>query len=374
MLNVVGRFADALAAGGNEQLETEGWAEAEKRLPLDIELIAVLSARRALTKHRNESAFAMLRDKIEPRQYPSLYWLTMGDLLMLQHRYQEAASAFRVLSQYDPSSALPHARLGQAMMGMRAYPAAIESFSQAILKDSEKLAHRVGRALAYEAAGRHQECFEDLNECIRQQPHSARLLLIRSRVRRAVGDSEAAEADYLEAIRHEPQTFEDWVSRGLARAMENPQAAVEDLHQALALRPNSTIVFQNLAYLHSEHLHDYSKAIDYLNRILEQAPNDELARSGRAVLLARQGKVQRALDDVKFFEMAQSPLLPSTYYQIACVHALLAGHHPPSLTQAIHYLKQSFQKGYGTDLFKEDPDLDGIRDNPLFQELILWSQ
>ena len=99
------------------------------------------------------------------------------------------------------------------------------------------------------------------------------------------------------------------------------------------------------------------------------------ARRGRAVLLARQGKLAEAQEDINRC-LQQEPQSGITLYAAACVLARAAVKNPdPDARrlwedQAIELLAKAFQQGYGRAGAAADPDLRSLHHRPKVQALL----
>src|SRR5262249_38788879 len=155
----------------------------------------------------------------------------------------------------------------------------------------------VNRALALNALGRYAEAVADLTRALEKGAGETRLYFLRARVRDKAGDRAGAQRDREEGLRREPTDERSWVARGVARAEREPQAALADFEQALRLNPRSLGALQNIANVLGDEPDRVQDAVDALTKALDYAPDFVLARSGRGILLARQGRRDAALAD-----------------------------------------------------------------------------
>src|SRR5262249_33113651 len=61
---------------------------------------------------------------------------------------------------------------------------------------------------------------------------------------------------------------------------------------------------------------------------------------------------------------------PAVLYQVAGIYALTSRDHPDDSRRACQLLAAALRQGYGYDLLKSDRDLDRIRDDPQFGQLL----
>jgi tetratricopeptide (TPR) repeat protein len=117
------------------------------------------------------------------------------------------------------------------------------------------------------------------------------------------------------------------------------------------------------------------EAIRFFDRAVLADPSLAQARLYRAILRARLGQFEAALEDVNWC-LARKDQDGATFYAAACVTALAAQRAGPSPTgalaaeQSIELLRRAFAQGYGRDKAALDPDLAGLSAYPRFQELL----
>jgi TolB-like protein/Tfp pilus assembly protein PilF/predicted Ser/Thr protein kinase len=101
---------------------------------------------------------------------------------------------------------------------------------------------------------------------------------------------------------------------------------------------------------------------------LKRLPDEPLVISLQGLLHARRGQrelglqcVRQALDSARSFGHAHH-----TYYQIACVHAILGETH-----KAMEWLERSIDTGFACwPFFRIDPHLESLREEPEFKRLV----
>ena len=109
-----------------------------------------------------------------------------------------------------------------------------------------------------------------------------------------------------------------------------------------------------------------------LDRALDLYPDYVPARSGRGVLLARLGKRDAALSDAR--EALRRDTKTPTLYQAAGIYALTSQQAPDDRREALRLLAAALRQGFGFDLLAIDHDLDPIRDDPEFRDLVAAAQ
>jgi serine/threonine protein kinase/tetratricopeptide (TPR) repeat protein len=326
----------------------------------------VLRARLLLGAGDPYSAYTLLSSQSPGTEHAYLFWMTMGEIQLQMSQADTAIMSFTMAHQEQTESPIPLAARGRCQMLVGNTPAAALDYSLAIERAPENAEYWTLRANVHERTKDLQAALSDLNRALEIAPHSNRIRLIRYRVYQQMGRFADARSEFEIALHQPPSTIDDWVARALARAPSQPKQALDDLQNALKLDAASPLVLQNLAYIQSELLHDYQAAQESLDRLLELRPHHEMARGGRAVLLARLGDEMSALHDVEYLENNFVKLVPATLYQLSCVHALLSSQRESSRHESLKYLARALQRGYGSNLLDSDPDLAAIRDEAMF--------
>lgn len=329
----------------------------------------ILEARILLALGEASRANERLATLDEIPSHELLFWITNGQSQLRTGQASAARLSFTVAIRLAPTSALCYAYRAEACSAMRDSAAALGDYTRAIELDPKNVNHLASRAFVYEQRNELPEAIQDLSDALARKPDSNRLLLIRYRLQQALGNVEAANEDYRLAMRQQPGTVQDWISRALAHAHSSPAQALLDLQQAEKLKPGDLDVLQNMAYVQAELLGDISSAIACLDKILVQQPQHEMARGGRCVLHARLQQQAEALQDIDYLLKYFPEPLPATVYQIACAHALLSPLRPQSRIASLQYLRRAALVGYGLDLLDSDPDLASVRDDEEFKQL-----
>lgn len=326
----------------------------------------VLRARLLMGAGDPYSAYTILSSSPPGNQHEYLFWMTMGEVQLQMSQPDTAIMSFTMAHHEETESPFPLAARGRSQMLLGNIPAALLDYSRAIERAPENAEYWSLRANVHERTKDWQAALSDLNRALELSPQSNRIRLIRYRVYQQMGRLAEARNEFDIAIHQPPSTVEDWVARALARAPSQPKLALDDLKHALTLDAASPLILQNLAYVQSEILNDYPAARESLDRLLELRPHHEMARGGRAVLLARLGDEVSALQDAEYLERNFVKLMPATLYQLSCVHALLCSHRESSRHESLKYLARALQRGYGKNLLDSDPDLAAIRDDATF--------
>jgi eukaryotic-like serine/threonine-protein kinase len=341
-------------------------SELQQLQPVEELLLARLSPRQ--DHHKALAVISRISELSRPdlSVFANLYWLTAGDAESQLGQYEAAKLCYELAISAAPDAAVSYAQRAKLLVSVKDYRSAELDYSNAIKRSPEYVAYYVDRALVRKLLLDFKGSREDLDHAMELAPSSNRIALIRAQINQLLGNTEAVRDDMKLAMTSEPKNVEDWVSRGLAQLPRFPDRALRDLKAAEALAPESVVVLQNLAHVHSEYLKDAPAAIAALDKIIAADANNEMARGGRCVLLARQGKVTASLQDVEWLYQLGDRAMPATLYQIGSAHALLAEKNEPSQVAAIRYVAKALKRNYGGELLDTDSDLDLIRKSPDF--------
>ncbi len=378
-------FVDAAPVTISRLTGRAGISDAGNPLPVpsdDRPVDAFAMSIHQINRNRGEVAIGLLSPGLLNVIDPFSYWLALGRAQMVSHQHEAAEISFSMAIEHLADCPLGHFYLGTCRMQQRRsdkQKLAEADFTEALRLDPKLMLAHVSRALAREALGDLQGGIEDLSTYLQVKEHSSQALLIRSRLHHKLGDPRLGEADLNEALKRDPSTVDDWVSRALARLPTDREGALNDLAVAAELEPTSIRVLQNKAHVLSEHFGRRDEAIECLSGVLNLAPASEKALLGRAVLYAREGNDDAALADLDEAKRRIPRLTPASVYQAACVYALLSGHAADQdalhdATQfrrsALSWLSQAIQRGYGGPLLRNDPDLQAVHEEPAFQSLV----
>jgi serine/threonine protein kinase/Flp pilus assembly protein TadD len=112
-----------------------------------------------------------------------------------------------------------------------------------------------------------------------------------------------------------------------------------------------------------------TEALSYFNKAVKADPSSVSARRFRAMMYA---KLQSFLDAEMdmLWCLQREPESGKSYYTAACIWALAVKVDPSQADQALEYLRQAFQLGYGRDRAENDDDLANLRNLPRFRALL----
>ena len=193
------------------------------------------------------------------------------------------------------------------------------------------------------------------------------MYLVRSRVHGKLGDKPAAERDYATALKTVPADERGWLARAHARVQRDPAGALADFEEALKLDPRLVAALQGKAHLLSK-AKKTEAAAEALTRVIAINPDSPDAWAGRGVLRARTNDRDGAVADAR--EALRLTRRPATVYQVAGIYATTSRAQPDDRREAYSLLDTALRAGYGFEHLKTDPELDAVRTDPEFQNVV----
>ncbi|MCP4143562.1 MAG: tetratricopeptide repeat protein [Chloroflexi bacterium] len=158
-------------------------------------------------------------------------------------------------------------------------------------------------------------------------------------------------------------TAEEWFERGYAFIeTNNYQEAIRCYSKAIELNPKDFMSYNNLGILFEETKH-YRKAKKAYKKSIEINPEDGVAHTALFGILQRLGKAEEAKEQQK---IARELIEKESEYNRACFESLCG-----NVDEALALLKIAMEKGQSNkEWAKEDPDLENLRDDPRFWEIV----
>ncbi len=323
-----------------------------------------------LLQSRPDLAVDLLETTKPPDSLGLIYWITKARAHLELNDSRRAISSFSMALQEPETAAIVYLNRGLAQLHSGAFKEAIDDFSESVQREPSLVAAYLNRHAAWLAVGNHEAALLDLDRAIQLSPESPRIRLIRSRVLRQLGRLKAAQTDFQTAMKLRPKSADDWVSVALARLPDDPEQSLKDLQAADTLFGGNSTVLQSMAHVLSEHLHRPEEAIVALDRLLEKSPDFQKALGGRAVLLARAGKVDETRRDLQRLTTLPVPPTMESLYQMACAAALCSETDSQLKNQALRFLAEAVERGYGGQMLRTDPDLELLRTHPEFDVIV----
>jgi tetratricopeptide (TPR) repeat protein len=337
-------------------------------------LVAMSCARR----HQYEAAVRHLDEAL--RLNPRHYWCWAQRGLCHQERGEWALAAADLGACVGLWPEFPWGYFNRAGVLARCgkKAEAVADYSAALTYDSDMVAAYLNRGLLYLELERYEVALEDFRAAAARGRddaclHSGRGVALEHLRRHREADDAFAAAEARSASLHaEARARLRWV-RGFAVCGRAPEAARHAFDEVLREDPENPQALYGCGML-LERQGRAAEALPYYHRAVEAAPGFVAARRARAVLLARMGVLPRASQEINDC-LERDPQSGPTIYAAACVAALIARQSEGrdarrAADQAIRLLQQALAHGYGAAQARADHDLDGIRNDPRFRQVL----
>jgi tetratricopeptide (TPR) repeat protein len=305
----------------------------------------------------------------ELKRWPNRFalWFLLGKCHYELREYRQAEHGFAMAGLIDPQSAMSYLGRALCFYWMNDDEATWEHLSHAGEIDPGIPSVYVNKSLLRERQGKFSDALVEIERALNLQPDSARFLMVRSRLRRKNGDIAGADHDLANVKSLQPTDPEGWIMRGVARLSESPAAALEDFRQASRWPSMAAVARNNMAHVLSEKMGQPAQAIAVLSELLDSEPNFIPALTGRAVLHARQGELEKARLDIE--KCMSLPMTPQVHYQIGCAYSLMSVQDKKFADEALKHLAVALKPGYGGSVLGTDPDLLPLGEVSVFQQM-----
>lgn len=331
------------------------------------ELTELEKASEDLKSRRYSSALANIELELERSPGRFSAWLMKGKYHFDCREFSEAESAFRSAEVCTPDVASVHVAKSICRYWQGDYQGALASLSRAESLSPELHSITYNRAIVHERMGETEMGLSVIEKGLQAQPSSLRLWSVKRRLLAATNRTKEAAIALAKIRSLDPKEPEDWIIRGISFLPDEPAKALEDFQRARDYETTELIALQNSAHVQSEILGKSTEAIHSLTAALEIDPNFVPARAGRAVLLARLGNIEEAIQDAN--QCHNSQATAQTSYQLACVYAICSKKDPELKSEALKHLAHAVKPAYGIDQIASDRDLENIVDDAEFQKI-----
>jgi eukaryotic-like serine/threonine-protein kinase len=328
---------------------------------------------------RHADAIAELNKGL--RLKPNHYWSLVQRGICYRNQGERllAAGDFGRCAGIEPDFALGHYNLGCILDQSDKREEAVASYTAALRCDK-------GFALAYLNRGasllnlkQFQAALDDWDHAAALGRDDALLHLGRGTALESLQKSKQANVAFALALDRLPALPADQQARllsdyGFAVCRRLPDAADRAFMDALRQEPRNQRALYGKAMLFAEAGKE-ADAIVWFDEALKWHPSFLDARRSRAVLLARIGKLTLAQEEINLC-LRQDGAAGITLYKAACILALAAERSSDNAIrreredQALSFLAQANQQGYGLAGAATDADLRALRHRKDFQTLL----
>jgi tetratricopeptide (TPR) repeat protein len=200
----------------------------------------------------------------------------------------------------------PSAELDYFLTGSDAYhrgdlPSAIRDFEQALRLQPDAFWPQYLLAICYLKSQRPTEAKASLTACLGRRPDFVWAYLLRGFAESELGNFEAAEADFQNALDRRPNPADQYgmyVYRGVMRLRKGQlDEAAADFQKAIALQPNAYPAYVNLAQVYQKQ-DKADAAIQQFDQAIRLDPNQAALYRNRARLQRDRKNLPAALQDL----------------------------------------------------------------------------
>lgn len=305
------------------------------------------------------------------------YWWNLGQRKWSTGDAQGALSAAQVANLLEPGFKNSKYLTALIQLKLNDFASAEAQLTELINTQAQSKEQSIApemflnRAIARLAQRKIAEAKADLDLIAGSASRYPRIYFLREQCRRSMGDRAGADEDLKAGLACQPRDAMEWASRADAKLRLVPpdaRGAVEDLKQAQRLDPVQQLVYDNLAFILAEMLNQKAEAIAALSQGIEHLPTHAGLYAARAVLQARCGQRQLALEDIRSaLQLDRSPMV---CYQAASA-LLVVSAEPSDSQQAIELLKETLrQQPSLRAMMENDKDLESIRNDDRFVTLL----
>jgi len=253
--------------------------------------------------------------------------------------------------------------LGTVYESTKNYPKAIEEYKESFNLDADaQIAYRISSS--YEQLGDYDKAIEYINQSIRLDSTNSYGLAQKGDLLYDYGRAKEAIDTYTQFIQSDPEFAGGYYRRGFMKDnLNDVDGAIEDYSVCITLDPTYYYAYLGrgdkymLKGMKAEAMKDYRKVIE-----LDTVPSTSSCAFYAYHQLGEDTKAIAFLDSV----LQKYPDDAGSYYDAACLYSRMGQYD-----KSVDYLRQSFQKGFRRFRHIEnDDDLDPIKNRDDFKALI----
>ena len=325
--------------------------------------------------------------------------INLGEALERQDKIGEAAEHYRAALQIDPDLPEAHNNMGAILAKQGRGEEAISFYQNALKLRPHYASAHFGLANELVEKGEIEEGIDHYYQALKYKPEYAEAHNNLAIIFLNSGETEKAIKHYIAALQIDPGLVEAYSNLGIALMQQGKiEAAISQFRKAIQLNPGFIKAQNNLQRalaiqneLETEisrmqellrdnpenfELHfqlgnlyfrkgEQKQAIKQYKKTLQLNPKFVPALNNLALVTAANQEYYKAL--TIFFDMLEYlPDDAEVHYNIACMYSRLR-----RVDESIEWLKKAIDKGYANwENLKKDADLDNIRDDKAYMELI----
>lgn len=244
-----------------------------------------------------------------------------------------------------------------------AYSKAIDYYISSMKKDRSPItANRISNC--YSEIGNFTMALEYIDEAIAMDSTDYDFLMTKADLLYESGDVEKAIKELDIYVNHYPEFYGGYYRRGWYKDNKKDiEGAIDDYTMSIVLDPNYAYAYLGRGDMYVLK-NDIESAKADFNKVIEldTIPNNSSCAQYAYWCLGEKGKAIDFMNKV----IANDPDNAGNYYDAACLHSRMG-----ELEKAIGFMKTAFEKGYHRFAHMGiDNDLDAIRELPDFKELV----
>jgi tetratricopeptide (TPR) repeat protein len=299
--------------------------------------------------------------ELDPNNASAHY--NLGIALYQLKRYGEAEAAYRKAIELDPTFALNYNNLGVTLRSSKRLDEAEAAFRKVIEVDPNL-------ALAYNNLGgtlsdlrRYHEAEAALRKAIELDPNAASAYNNLGNALRSLKRLDEAEATYRKAIELDPNNASAHYNLGIAlNELKRYDEAEAAYRKTIELDPNYVLAHNNLSIL-LRLLHREQEALAAIEKALLLTPQSPLYLLALASIHKKLG---HKTESARYARQAREFMEANDWYNFACLESVC-----DNTDAAIEHLRRAAQLPEFNPLWvRLDPDLEWIRDDPRFKEIV----
>ncbi len=320
---------------------------------------------------RNSNRAEQIFDKlVEEKKGDFDAWLLLGHSCTMLKKFEKAQSCYTVCRSLDPTSSLPLLCRGNSKIEQGNFEGALDDLKLADRLLPNDVTITLNYALALYKNRDFKNAEAKFDRAIDLGAQQTRALLLRSRIRKFLGDEAGAKKDYEAFLDTEPSDEKSCLARGAQKAKNAPEDAIEDFERALKINPRSATACNNIASVYSEILDDTESGIEFMNQAIEIDRVNPKFLAGRGVLLARTGKREPAIEDAETALRLDSSA--DTLYRVAGIYAQTSKIEAQDKKRAISLFAKAALKDPSLVLrmLRNDPDILPVSKDEAFSTIV----
>jgi tetratricopeptide (TPR) repeat protein len=325
--------------------------------------------------------------------------INLGEALERQNKIEGAAEHYRTALQIKPDLPEAHNNMGAVLAKQGRTEEAIQFYQNALKIRPYYASAHFGLANTLVEKGKVEQGIQHYYQAIRFKPEYAEAHNNLGAIFLASGETEKAIKHYIVALQIDPSLVEAYNNLGIALMQEGKiEAAISQFQKALQLNPDFIKAQNNLQRALAIQ-NELETEISRLQGLLRDNPEDFKLRFQLGNLYFRKGEQHQAIKQYKRVLQLNPKFVPALnnlamvtaanqeyykaltifldmlkylpddaeiHYNIACMYSRLK-----RVDESIEWLKKAIDKGYTNwENLKKDGDLDNIRDDKAYKELI----